>query len=111
MTINITVTKSPSSSVTHTVADRLEIQTPFLTWLLVQNLLEFGPLVLHGLLHEVRPQALDGEVHHVGLHQAQDTKDLPEDTANFIYIAVFYRKNRNIVGYKLWSCVNIGQIT
>lgn len=38
------------------------------TWLLVQNLLELGPLVLGGLLKEVRPQALDGEIHHVGLH-------------------------------------------
>lgn len=48
-----------------------------LTWLLVQNLLEFGPLVLSGLLEEVGPQALDGEVNHVGLHQVQDTKDFP----------------------------------
>ena len=52
-----------------------------LTWLLVQDLLELGPLVLGGLLQEVWPQALDGEVHHVGLHQAQHTEDLPENTA------------------------------
>lgn len=48
-----------------------------LTWLLVQDLLEFRPLVLYGLLHEMRPQALNGEVNHVGLHETQDTEDLP----------------------------------
>lgn len=51
-----------------------------LTWLLVQDLLEFGSLVLHSLLQEVRPQALDGEVDHVRLHQAQDSEDPPAGT-------------------------------
>lgn len=76
ITINLVITKSISSSITHAV--RL---TPLLTWLLVQNLLEFGPLVLRSLLQEVRPQALDGEVNHVSLHQAQDAEDLSEGTA------------------------------
>lgn len=49
-----------------------------LTWLFVQDLLEFEPLVLNGLLQEMRPQALDGEVHHVGLHQTQDAEDFPD---------------------------------
>lgn len=76
ITINFIITKSHSPSITH--AFRLSV---ILTWLLVENLLEFGPLVLRGLLQEVRPQTLDGEVNHVGLHQAQDVEDLPEGTA------------------------------
>lgn len=75
ITINFIITKSHSPSITHAV--RLSV---ILTWLLVENLLELGPLVLCGLLQEVRPQTLDGEVNHVGLHQAQDVKDLPEGT-------------------------------
>lgn len=77
------ITKSLSSSITDAV--RL---TPLLTWLLVQNLLEFGPLILRRLLQEVRPQALDGEVNHVGLHQAQDAEDLPEGTAGQLIFGV-----------------------
>lgn len=77
------ITKSLSSSITHAV--RL---TPLLTWLLVQNLLEFGPLVLRSLLQEVGPQALDGEVNHVSLHQAQDMEDLPEETAGQLSFGV-----------------------
>lgn len=79
--------KSHLYGLNHTVAVRLEIQTLFLTWLLVQDLLKLGPLVLHGLLHEVRPQALDGEVNHVGLHQAQDTEDLPEGRAGELVLS------------------------
>lgn len=73
MTVNFAGTKSPSPSITRAVW-----QGRSLTWLLVQDLLEFGSLVLHGLLQEVRPQALDGEVNHVRLHQAQDSEDPPE---------------------------------
>lgn len=49
-----------------------------LTRLLVQDLLEFGPFVLCGLLQEERPQTLCGQVDHVHLHQPQHTDDLPE---------------------------------
>lgn len=38
------------------------------TWLLLQNLLKLLPFVLHGLLHEMRPNASDGKVRHVHFH-------------------------------------------
>lgn len=64
----------------------------FLTWLLVQNLLEFGPLILRSLLQEVRPQTLDGEVDHVSLHEPQDAKDLPEKRARGLLLGGFSKK-------------------
>lgn len=43
----------------------------FLTGVFVQKPLELAPLVLDRLLHQVRPEAGQGEVSHVHLHQVQ----------------------------------------
>lgn len=43
----------------------------------VQKLLELATLVLHGLLHEVRPDVADSKVGHVHLHQVQHRENLP----------------------------------
>lgn len=45
------------------------------------NTLEFGPLVLYGLLLQLWPEDLDGEVHHVQLHEVQHSEYLPETKA------------------------------
>jgi len=43
----------------------------FLTGVFLQKTLKLAPLVLDRLLHEVRPDAGQGEVRHVYLHQIQ----------------------------------------
>lgn len=48
------------------------------TWLFLQELLELASLILNRLLHEMRPDAADGEVSHVHLHQVQDREYRPE---------------------------------
>lgn len=43
----------------------------------VQKLLELATLILHRVLHQVRPDVADGKVHHVHLHQVQHRENLP----------------------------------
>ena len=49
-----------------------------LTLLRLQELVELLAFILHGLLLEVGPDLLNGEVGHVHFHQVQHLKDLPE---------------------------------
>lgn len=46
--------------------------------LFVEELLEFGPFVLDGVFMQVGLKAVDGVIHPVPLHQAQDPGD-PSD--------------------------------
>lgn len=53
----------------------------------------------------MRPQALDGEVHHVGLHQTQDTEDFPERireiTVSFTSLLIHGRRLPQLISLSL----------
>lgn len=54
------------------------------TWLLIEEFLECSSFTLDGMFLQVGLKALNGVVHHVHFHQAQDLEN-PPDTENKIY--------------------------